>query len=527
VARLYDRMLRRAAPLGYSERDYTGAEYVGGMGGALAGRESAAQGIVRRARQAHADNGIVFAVEAVKTALFAEARFTYQALTDGHEFGDTSLALLEHPWPNADSGELLTRMAQDATFGNSYMRKATPADGSGDVLVQMRQEQVTIVSQEMRDDMGRIWRQPVGYLEETGPGKDDQFFTVDEVGHFSPVPDPKARWRGMSWLTPILTEVHSDKALTQYKQFHLDNGAMPGLVVKYSMKLSDKTIGILRKRIRARYGGPENAGNVLVLDEGADMAVAGSSLQDLQFDAVSKAGERRVCAAAGPGLLVICGFEQGDPMAAVRQLADFWARPRWRMACAALEHLVGGPAASPQVPVRLWYDVAGIAALREGELTRAQAYLVSMQAVASSVQGGFTRDSAVAAAAGYDISLLKPDPNAPPPGVSGRATERVGQGGFDAQGNPLPAGPAAPTGPSAAPGAVTQPPTGGPRGGSTSGGRRAPQAGRPQQLPGSVKPNLPAALPASFAPMPALPGGARGGNGRARRSEDVEDDTGE
>jgi hypothetical protein len=221
------------------------------------------------------------------------------------------------------------------------------------------------------------------------------------------------------------------------------------------------------------------------LDEGADVAATGSTLEQLQYEAVTKAGERRIAAAAGPGLLVITGLERGDYKAAIRQLADLWARPHWRMACSALEHLV--PTSGNIDAVRLWYDVDGIAALREGELERAQSFLVKTQGVASVVAAGFTRESAVAAADSGDLSLLQPDPNAPVPGISGRetATERVNG----------------------------QPPTGGPAGGLAG---RPPQSGRPEQLPGVGKPNLPNALPLGPERMPALPNGARG-----KRSETV------
>jgi len=208
-----------------------------------------------------------------------------------------------------------------------------------------------------------------------------------------------------------------------------------------------------------------------VLDEGADTAVAGSTLEQLQFDLVTKAGERRICAAAGPGLLEILGFEPGDYQAAVRKLADLWARPRWRQACAALEHLV--PTSADIGPVRLWFDVGGIAALREGELQRAQAYLVKTQGLAASVAAGFTRESSVKAAEAVDISQLVPDPNAPPAGITGRETATDKLGGLLTDG--------------------TRP---------------------PQDLPGVVKPNLPAAKPYVTPPMPAVPGGARGLNGR-------------
>jgi hypothetical protein len=111
-------------------------------------------------------------------------------------------------------------------------------------------------------------------------------------------------------------------------------------------------------------------------------------------------------------------------------------------------------------PTRLWYDVGGIAALREGELARAQATLVKMQGVASAVVAGYTRESAVAAANSGDIGQLKEDPAALPPG------------------NPT--------------------------------GTRAPQAGVPQDLPGVVAKNLPNSRPQAFTPMPSLPNGARG-----------------
>jgi hypothetical protein len=292
---------------------------------------------------------------------------------------------------------------------------------------------------------------------------------------------------------------------------------MPGLVIKYSQKLGNMTIETLRKRFRAKYGGPERAGNVLVLDEGADLTVAGSTLEQLQFAAVSAAGEKRVCAAGGPGLLTILGFQAGDYTTAIREFADLWARPAWRQCCAALEHLCGGPAANPQVPVRLWYDVSGIAALREGELVRSQSYLVRAQAVASTIQAGMTRVSAIAAAAAADISLLVEDPNAPTPGMAGRVTETE-----KAQpGQPL-AGPQGQQGSSpAGQGGQPQPATGAPSGGLRG---RPPQAGRPQQLAGVTAPNLPNALPASAAAPPALPNGARGGqNGLStKRHQDEE-----
>jgi hypothetical protein len=465
--RLFDRLLARADP-GYNEYMYSGAYALPTVDSRGRSREGAATAIVRAAREAYECNGVVFACELVRMALLSEARFTFQS-ADGHLFGNTDLALLEHPWPGATEGELLARMGQDDTVaGNSYIRRAEPEDGSGPLLAQVPADCVTIISEEARDTAGRTFRRPVGYAEdpEPGSGREPQFYATAEVAHYSPVPDPRARFRGMSWLTPLIEDVRADQAMTSYKTEHLRSGAQLGIVVKYAQKLQPSTIDALRERISARYGGPANAGKTLVLDQGGDVTVAGSTLEQLQFTAVQQQGERRVCAAAGPGLLEILGFERGDYQAAIRKLADLWARPRWRMICASLEHLL--PTSRDLGPVRLWFDVSGVAALREGELTRAQSYLVKTQGLAASVAAGYTRESAIAAAESGDLSQLKPDPNAPPAGISGRETTTDRING------------------------------------------RPPQAGVPQDLPGAVKPNLPDARPLQFAPMPSLPNGARG-----------------
>ena len=296
------------------------------------------------------------------------------------------------------------------------------------------------------------------------------------------MPDPLAQFRGMSWLTPVMREVGADTAMTEYKIAHLQSGAMPGLVIKYPRRLSEPTVDRLRRRLQAKFGGPENAGKTLVLDEGADVTVAGSTLEQLQAVAITEAGERRICSAAGVPLEVV-GLKDGDYVAAMRRFADLWARPHWRMACASLQHLVKN---IPPQGVRLWFSVDDVAALREGELTRAQSLLVRAQGVQSLVMAGFTRESAVAAVVSGDISQLVPSPLAPPPGISGRETqtEKLGPDGQ----------PIAPA--QATPGQPV--------------GAWPPQGAVPQALPGAVAKNLPNAKPGKFLPTPGLPNGARG-----------------
>jgi phage portal protein BeeE len=485
--RLVDRLLRRWD--GYNENLYSGAVLVMSDDPSGRGKEPPAAGFAARARQVYAGNGPVFAALFARMSLLSQAEFKFQNKADQRLYGNTSLALLEQPWPNGTSSDLLARMEQDRSLaGNAYLRKA-----ADDLLIRMRPDTVTIISEERKDDLGRLYKIPVGYSEDLGPlgyqGREPQYYEASEVAHWGPDPDPSASWRGMSWLTPVIREITGDTGLTQYKIEHIRNGAMPGIVLKYSQKLSETAVASLKKRFAALFSGPENSGRTLVLDEGADVTVAGSTLADLQFTAVQGAGVERILAASAVPA-EICGLTAGGTTSAsagyetaMRRMADMWARPSWRSACSALEPLM--PHAAGNAGVRLWFDVGGIAALREGELSRAQGTLVRSQALAAFVNAGFTRESAIAAAESGDLSQLKPDPNAMPPGVMGRETTTARE-------NITPNGQLAPQ---QGPGVIAG---------------RPPQAGLPQRLPGVGHPNLPNALPAGAVTMPALPNGARG-----------------
>jgi hypothetical protein len=158
--------------------------------------------------QAYAGNSIVFGAVLARLALFSEASFAFRDLTDKHLFGanemdgrrGANLRTLEQPWPGGTTGELLARMIQDVDLaGNAYVWDA------GDQLVRLRPDWVTIISTVVSDPGGRNYRRVIGYHYEPPkslPGQGPpQTFTVDEVAHWSPIPDPWANFRGMSWLT--------------------------------------------------------------------------------------------------------------------------------------------------------------------------------------------------------------------------------------------------------------------------------------------------------------------------------------
>lgn len=364
-------------------------------------RESLGSSFRAYAEDGYSGNGIVFAVILARLSLFSEAEFKFRLRSNKQMFGNPSLALLETPWPNGTTGDLLARMEQDASLaGNAFIRRATP-----DMLERLRPDLVDIVSAEHFSGASEV----IGYAywrDGRNQGEPD-YYTVDEVAHWAPVPDPMASFRGMSWLTPVVREIDSDDAMTEHKQAFFDNAATPNMLVRYPIRLDPQTADNVATRIAARHGGAENAWKTLVVDQGADVTMIGSSFEQMAFTATQAAGENRIAAAAGvPGIVV--GLKEGLDAAsysnyaqAMRRFADITMRPNWRSACGALAKLVDVPAGA-----RLWYDTTDIAALREGEGERATTAHTMAVAAGELIRAGYNPDTVGPALIASDFTLL-------------------------------------------------------------------------------------------------------------------------
>lgn len=408
--RLLDRVTSRYRTQGYWEGMASGAAVLS-VYNSTPNRESSLKNVVAAATQAYETNGIVFACTLVRMMMLAEASFKFRSLRDKHLFGNPDLRILEYPWPGATAGELWARMEQaDSLAGNAFVAKV-----EDDELLMLPADEVVIVSEEVTSSTGIKYKRPIGYdwdperVPGAGKSTKAQFFTVDEVAHWSPIPDPMARFRGMSWLTPVLREVGADNAMTSYKTMYMDKGA-PVLAVKYARPLKEETMDFIVARMQAKYGGVANAWKPLIFDQGADPVMA-AGLDSLDFRNVQAGGELRICAAAGvsPSLIGLRGGSVTDPgeayPMAMRQLADMHMRPLWRSACASLQKLVTIPDES-----QLWFDTSDIAALQAAETEKAQVTQVSAAAMLTFVQAGFTRDSTILAVTSGDLSLLKAEP---------------------------------------------------------------------------------------------------------------------
>ncbi|MER7002217.1 phage portal protein [Dactylosporangium sp. NPDC000555] len=401
------------------------------------------------ARDLYAGNAVVFGLIRTRIALFSEATFKFRRLSDKRLFGDAGLAVLEKPWPGGSTAELLARMEQDASLaGNAYVRNC------GDWLERLRPDWVTIVSLVETDPKGHTRRKVVGYLYEPHDADrpDVEFYLTDEVAHWSPIPDPLANWRGMSWLTPVLREIKADRAMTEHREAFYRNAATPNLILKYKTKLQKEQVERISAQINARHGGPANAFRTMVLDEGADPMVVGSVLDD-DGAMIQAAGENRIAVASGVPAIV-AGLKEGLSAAtlanyseAVRSMADLLIRPNWRGACAALAILVKVPAGA-----QLWFDTGDIAALQEGEQDQAATLQTKAATASSLINAGYTPESVVSAIEAGDMTLLEhtglysvqlqppgskdPAPPADPAagGAGGASEPAPGQPGTDAGG---------------------------------------------------------------------------------------------
>lgn len=356
---------------------------------------------------AYKSNGPIFAIILSRLLLFSEARFQWRRLKGdngrpGDLFGTTALSVLEKPWPNGTTGELLARMEQDVSLGGNFY-----CVNEGSRLRRLRPDWVSIVLTAPPEEA--VDADVAGYMYTPGGlGRgESEVYLPDQVCHWSPIPDPDALYRGMSWVTPVVREVQADDAATRHKGAFFANGAKPGLVVSFKESVTTDQFKAFMAAMNESHQGADQAYKTLYVGGGADVTVAGANLSQLDFKATQGAGETRLCAAGGVPPIIV-GLSEGLSSAtysnysmARRKFGDHWARPQWRSACAALSSIVEVPNMA-----ELWYDDRDIAFLREDQKDAAEIQQVKASTINAFITAGFTPESAVAAVDADDRSLL-------------------------------------------------------------------------------------------------------------------------
>lgn len=393
----------------FSSFTYSGVRY--SLPGAT--QEDVGGTFLSMSRGAYRANGIVFSCVLNRMSLFSEARFMFRRVRGGRPgdlFGNPELRVLDRPWAGATTGDLLSRMlAYHDLAGNAYVVRRP-----GPVLTPLRPDWVTIIGGIPGTDAS-VWHpdaRVIGYAyQEGGPGSGNEpmVFLPEEVAHFASIPDPEARFVGMSWITPVVREVMGDKAATEHKLKFFENGATPNLLVKLPIDDLAKVQAIIEK-FKESHEGVSNAYKTLFLAGGADATVVGSDLQQLDFKLTQGAGETRIAAAAGVPP-VVAGFSEGlqgsslnagNYKASFRRFADLTVRPLWRNVSGSLANVIQVPA-----DAELWYDERDIKALQEDLRDAAEIMQYDATATKTFVDAGYDPDSVISAVAAKDMTLLK------------------------------------------------------------------------------------------------------------------------
>lgn len=375
-------------------------------------------------------NGPVFSCVIARQMVFSEARFQWRRFIEGRPgdmFGNAELSILERPWPGGTTGELLARMEQDASLaGNSFWtrtdnqgRYGAAAGGDGLRLARLRPDWVSLIIGSFSGDYYAADARVIGVLYEprmfgvmaTGtPMAGSVLLLPEEVAHFSPIPDPAARFRGMSWLTPVIREIEADTASTIHKKTFFDHAAVPNMVVRFDKEVGAEQFNDFVAKFKAGHQGAWNAYKTLFLQGGADVTPLTHDFRQMDFTATVGKGEARIASAAGvpPSWVGFSEGLQGSALnasnfaAARRRFADGTIRPLWRMAAASLQNLVTPPGGSSA----LWYDDRDIAFLREDSKDRAEILRIQANTLDALIKAGYEANASTQAVLNEDLSLL-------------------------------------------------------------------------------------------------------------------------
>jgi phage portal protein BeeE len=357
-------------------------------------------------------NGIIFTCMATRQLLFSEARFQFQQLrngTPGDLFGTQDLALLENPWPNATTGDLLSRAIQDVDLSGNFF-----AVRRSNRIRRLRPDWVSIIlgSDNDVDTVSTdIDAEVVGYAYHPGgydSGDDPIILPPSEVAHWAPIPDPEAGYRGVSWIEAVRREIIGDSAARDHKLKFFENGATPNMVVSLDLDDPDKFKRLV-ETMDTEYKGLANAYKTLYLAAGATATPVGSDMKQIDFKAVQGAGEVRIAAASGihPVILGLgdsltgSSLNQGNFTAARRLTADKTMRPLWRGFAGAMQTIIRTPSGS-----RLWYDERHIPFLADDVKDAAAVQARHASSIRQLIDGGFDPDAVIDAVVSNDLKRL-------------------------------------------------------------------------------------------------------------------------
>jgi len=345
-----------------------------------------------------------FAAQLVRAAVLSQARFTFRnppwlaAAQAAHPraaprrtFGTSALGLLEKPWPNGTTGDLIARMEWHAGLaGNSFVTNWQ----QNQRLRVLRPDFTAIVygSQREPDDPAHALDGDIlGYVYQNGG---------IYAGNTAPV---------QTLLTPALREIQGDLLASQHKIQFFSNGASPNLVIKGIPAATKEQFDEIVQMLEEGHTGVANAYRTLYLAAGADATVIGSNMVQADFRGIQTLGETRIAYLSrvpAPLLgtsegLAGSSLNAGNFSAARRLFGDSWISPTLQNLASTLAPLVQVPA-----DAELWFDTRDMPVLREDAKDAADIEQVKANTITTLVKDGFSPESAIAAVMTQDMTQL-------------------------------------------------------------------------------------------------------------------------
>ena len=423
MASIFQRMLHRDDPqIGFDQWasmfQFEGNNYAFSAGAvnSYGNSESIANDFCGYVQGAYKANGPVFAVQLARMMVFTEMRFTFRKREAGR-LQDYSLGpeleVLEHPWYNCTTGELLARALQDVDFsGNHYVVREGIPGRPGNRLRRLRPDWVDIIL--TAPPAEAVMSDVAGYLYKPGNTQDPDRWKLylaggemGRVAHWSPIPDPEAQYRGMSWITPIIREILADKSATKHKQAFFDHAATPNIAVSLKESVTEAQFKRFKAAMESSHAGVGNAYKTLYLGGGADVTVLGANMKQMDFQSTQGVSETRIAAAGQiPSDLVFqakgAALNEGNYRAIKDKFGEMFLRPTWRGLCAAYANLVDVPDGH-----ELWYDDRDIAFLLTDQKELSERRAKDAETIGKLLMNGATFDSAREYVRTDDLSVLE------------------------------------------------------------------------------------------------------------------------
>jgi hypothetical protein len=358
----------------------------------------------------YSGSGVVFSAVLRRIQLFSQAMFRWQRYGSDLKPMGSDFFYTPDLDPLQDPMWLLTWAEVDvATTGNAFL---TLRDGR---LHRLDPRNMTIVlgSKGTSPRPGLTWDAvPIGYIYQDKETGEAETFTVNEVAHWAPYPDPDARFRGMSYLRPVLLDSANDRRQRQYMSTFYDNGATPYTVVTFPTEVEESDVEVFQDLFLENHQGVMNNFKTAFLGGGADIKTLGSPLKDLDSEHITSTMHATICAAAGvPPILVgvLPGLDSStlaNYQMAVRSFADFTVRHMWGSFTSAIRHLFPRPSGGGGNGT-LAYTVTHVSALQEDAKDQATVMSMNMQTIRTGTDGGLEPDTVIQAVTTGDFRVLK------------------------------------------------------------------------------------------------------------------------